>query len=504
MTFLSRIGPGAWCFLGLWAGLVVAGRTSLFRDPGTFWHVRVGETILGGTFPDRDTYTFTFAGTPWAPHGWLGEVLMAVVHVVAGFDGLLLASAAVIAATFAPLFVRIHRTGLHWSLAGCVVVLAVSASAGHFHARPHLLTIAFFAELFLRIQDVDSGRVSVRGLWWVVPLFVVWANTHGGVLAGYGTLGLAAAGWVAFRAIGWPSPVRDRRDGLVLAAILGVTALTPLANPYGLGLPRAWLDIMRMSELPRIIKEHAAVDPADPSSWAFFALGAFSAVALAGIREKPRVTWLLPVVWFVLGCERVRHAPLFAVAAAAAFADYFPRTVWAKLLAARPDFYVPRGESEACPRAGWCGSLAVGTALVAGFATVAVGGGWRLVELDREMWPVDLLPALHREAAGRRDVPIFNEYEYGGFLIYFAPEYRPFVDDRCEIFGGPWLAEFVDAGRTDPAPAMAKWAAAYPRFDLALTRDGGGFARYFAARPETWEAVATDGFATLFRRRTPQ
>ena len=35
---------------------------------------------------------------------------------------------------------------------------------------------------------------------------------------------------------------------------------------------------------------------------------------------------------------------------------------------------------------------------------------------------------------------IFCEYAYGGFLIYHAPGYRVFIDDRCELFGDEFLA----------------------------------------------------------------
>ena len=504
MTLLKRVGPGAWFFLLLWIGLMAGGRERLFRDPGTFWHVRVGERVLDtGRFVTIDEHTFTFGGRPWTPHGWLGEVGMALVHRAAGIDGLLLASAAVIAAAFTIPFVRLVRAGLHWSVAGSVVVLAVAAAAAHFHARPHLVTLLLLAVAFGRLLDFDAGRIKLRGLAWLVPLFVVWANVHGGVVGGYGTVGLVVGGWLGFRVMGWPSPVRTLRETVVLAAWGGVVALTVLATPYGVGMPRAWLDIVRMTELPQIIQEHAPVDPAEPKAWAFFALGGVYAAVLAGLREKPRVTWLLPVVWFVLGCQRVRHDPLFALAAALALADVFPRTVWAKLLARRPDLYQPPDPAADRPSQ-WlgvvscvCATVASAALQIGGVRVPVVGAGW--AAFPASVWPVELVPALHAAADGRTGIPAFNEYEFGGFLIYFAPEYRPFVDDRCEVFGGPWLADFV-AADADPAPAMTRWQAEYGRFAVALTRPESGFDRYFAAEPG-WDKVASAAAGNLYRRR---
>lgn len=506
MSRRSRVGPGAWFFLALWLLLLAGGRERLFRDPGTFWHVRVGERVLDtGRLVTTEPYTFTFGGTPWTPHGWLAEVGMAALHRLAGIDALLLASAALIAATFTIPFVRLVRAGLHWSVAGCLVGLAVAASASHFHARPHLLTLLLFALTAGRLSDYEAGRNRITGLLRLVPLFALWANVHGGVVGGYGTVGLAVAGWLGFRLIGWPSPVRSRGDGLRLIGWAALVGLTALATPYGTDMPRAWAAIMRMPELTAIIQEHAAVDPADVETWPYFTLGLVYAGALAGLRERPRVTWLLPVVWFALGCERVRHGPLFAVAAAVAFADLFPRTIWATRLAARPDLYRPPAVTGTRRGSEWPGvALCAGLLLACvslqagGVRVPLVGAGW--AAWPEAQWPVSLVSALQREAAGRTGLPIFNEFEFGGFLIYFAPEYRPFVDDRCEVYGGPWLADYVAAGG-DPAPAMARWQAEYGRFSFALTKPGSGYDGYFAGRPGEWELVESAPAGRLYRRK---
>ena len=488
---MARVGPGAWFFLALTAALLAGAREKLFRDPGTFWHVRVGEIILNTrTLPTADPFSIPFAGTPWVAYEWLAEIGMAVLHHAAGFDALLLASAVLIAGAFTIPFGRLVRAGFHWSVAAVLVGLAVAASASHYHARPHLVTLLFLTVTFAELLDYDADRSSDGRLLWLGPVFWVWANVHGGWLGGFGTVGLAVAGWLAFRAVGWPSPAAKGWWLVGWAGLLGLTAVT---GPYGVGIPRTWLAIMRMSELPRLIEEHAPVDPTDPGTWPFFVLGLIYATTLAGLREKPRVTWLLPVVWFALGCDRVRNVSLFAVVMATAFADVFPRTVWAKRLAARPDLYRPNDSITGVGRAGvW---LCVAVVLSVFGLQI---GGVKWAAWPRSEWPVSLVPALHREAEHWGRPAAFNEYRFGGFLIYFAPEYRTFVDDRCEVFGGPWVARFV-AAESDPAPAMAEWEAEYGRFVVALTRPGSGFDGYFAASPE-WELVAEDQAGRLYRR----
>ena len=133
-----------------------------------------------------------------------------------------------------------------------------------------------------------------------------------------------------------------------------------------------------------------------------------------------------------------------------------------------------------------------------GLMVPVIGAGW--ARLPETVWPLPLVPRLHEEAAGREGVPIFNEYTFGGFLIYFAPEYRPFVDDRCELFGGPWLAAYVAAVQSDSTAQMAAWAEEYPRFDYALTQPGSGCDRYFARQPG-WERIARCPAGHFYRRR---
>src|SRR5262245_45714532 len=198
MTLPRWIAPGAIVFLVLWLVLLVAGRSGMLRDPGTFWHTKVGERLLDEGFFRYDPFTFTFEGTWWVPHQWLGEVGMAKLHAVSGFDTQLLASVTILAAAFAWLTVRLLRTGLHPIAVGAVVMLALAAAGSHFHIRPHLVTIAGLALTAGLLTDADSGRIPLRRLFWLFPLFVFWLNVHGGYLGGFGTVVIAVTGWVVF------------------------------------------------------------------------------------------------------------------------------------------------------------------------------------------------------------------------------------------------------------------------------------------------------------------
>lgn len=489
--------PAAVAFAVIFAVLLAGGRSSFFRDPGTFWHVATGDRILEGGFLRADPYTFTFAGAWWVPYQWLGEVGMSAAHRVGGFDLLLVGAVAIVSAVFGWLAGRLTATGLHPVAVAVVVGLALAAAAAHFHVRPHLATLAGMAITAVVLVDVDAGRSSPRRLAWLVPLCGAWANAHGGVLGGIGSVALVSAGWVVAWRAGRPSPVRGWADAGGVFGIAAACGLITLANPYGLDLHRTWHRIMDAPELKRIIREHAPLDPAAPDAWPVFALAAVYLGVLAGVPWRGvRVSWLLPLVWLALGVDRVRHAPLFAVTALVAVAAAWPHTRWAAWLAARrPDFYEPRPPR---PRRFWANVL-LPAAVVLAAVPLTLRSGW--AKHDPADWPDELLDVVkaHEPRPGEPN-RLFNRYADGGWVVYHAPGYKVFVDDRCEVFGGPWLAAFVAASADPTGGAVPGWEREYGRFDFALTRAGTGFDGYFGHSPE-WELVKATATAAFYRRR---
>ncbi len=508
--------PTVGLFIALWLILLIGGRSKFFQDPGTFWHTVVGEQILGSKgFFDKDEFSFTFAGKRWIPHQWLGECIMALVHRIDGLDSLLLLAATLLAATFALLGRRLMSIGgLHPTLAVVLVALAVGASSGHFHVRPHLATIVCFAITCALLNDVEAERATINRLFWLIPLFLVWTNCHGGVLGGMVTLLVAGLGWLLTWMIGWDSPFQGSKQVAIFGVVFIGSISTALVNPYGQLLPHTWWEIYQMPLLPDLIQEHAPVNWREPPSWMIIGFGVVYLALLSGVRiGEMRVTWLIPLLWFGLALMRVRHAPLFAVSALVAIADFFPATRWAeKLQASGSDLYVqPDGSPDPVTIRDRLFGLIVPVALI-GIAIVCqlgrisvpvIGHGW--AHLDERIWPVELLDELREHQYDRPGGShIFNEYAYGGFLIYYAPGYRVFVDDRCELYGDRWLAEFVAGIDIAPGAYIAEWEKRYGRFDFALVRTNPPgheptVDNYFQNAPG-WKELKRTNTATFYQR----
>ena len=493
----AEVGIG----LGTWLALMVAGRDRMFRDPGTFWHTVIGRRILTGGFIDADPFSFTFAGRPWVPYQWLGECAMAVVHDLAGLDGLLLVTVTALSALYGWMAHRLLRGGLTWAPTTMLVVLGVASSAGHFLVRPLIATIFGLGLTCAWLGDVESGRRSPARLWWLLPIFWVWANTHGGVLGGIASLGFVVGAWCLARLVGRDSPATGPGRAAGLGALVVACTLVPLANPYGVRLPLTWLDIVGSPALPRLIVEHGPLRPGDPVAVTVGIFAAIYAIALGGVPfRRWRASWLLAPLWLALTVSRVRNAPLFGVVGLAALADILPHSRVGAWLA-RPGRELLRPTPEGAGRGigrSWVWPVAlVAVALglqVAGARVPVLGRGW--ARLDPKIWPVDLLTELGEAAARGKHPHFFNDYPLGAFLIYHAPGARVFVDDRCELYGDEWLTRF-DRAERDPVE-LWRWLSAY-RIDYALVRTGSGFDRAFGAR-DGWSIVRRVDAATLYRK----
>lgn len=494
-------------FLSLWLGLMVLGRSQLFRDPGTLWHVVVGQRILSsGHFVTTDPFSYTHAGRPWIARQWLAECAMALVHQVSQLDGLLLATATLLAGLYTWAAHRLIRAGIHWVLALLFVALALGASTFHFHPRPHLATLVLLGWTFALLCDFEAGRIPLARLFWLIPLFLVWANAHDGVLGGIATLGLTVVGWGLARALGAEGPIAGTRQLLSLAVLVVLCGLTIVVNPYGLEAPRAWLALVGSPVLPRLIDEHGPLLARSTGPMILPMAVVYVVILLGVLPRRPRVTWLIPLVWLGLAFTRIRHGPLFAIAALVALADLFPQSCWAAwLVRAGSDLYRPPIRDARPERAGLdlrpalipVGVLLTAVVLqLAGVRVPVLGRGW--ATLDRRYWPVDLLPELRAyEREHPEGTPIFNELLFGGFLIYHTPGLRVFIDDRCELYGDEGLLAYVEALERDPAQ-LDRWAHDFG-FELALTATGSAFDRYLR-HAGGWSLVRETAAASLYRR----
>src|SRR5436305_602358 len=243
-------------------------------------------------------------------------------------------------------------------------------------------------------------RADPRLLWLLPPLFAVWANTHGGFVAGLGVLALYLGCRAAERLCA------QGRRGLAPAALYGgvalASALATLLNPYGLDL-LTWLVRDLGPPRPEIF-EWRALSPSDavfPIFVIVLGLTATAWLARRQWRDPARTVLLAATAWQCVA--HVRHLPFFAIAAG----FWLPAQL--QPLVDRMRHATERSTASGPRRAGWAawGVWAVDLGLA---ALLAVHVRGPLVE--RSVYPVNAFRYMAKRRLTGRVVVHFDWAQY--------------------------------------------------------------------------------------------
>jgi hypothetical protein len=231
--------------------------------------------------------------------------------------------------------------------------------------------------------------------------------------------------------------------------------------------------------------------------------GVYLALLATTWRRNPRVTWLIPLLWLGLAFTRIRHGPLFAVTAAVVIAEMLPHSRWACRFARRAGGSLTAVSAPS--RLGLRPAL-IPAAVVVLAATLQANAvacplmGARRCQLRPDQWPIEATKVLRRRVrTGSAGTRVFNDLGFGGYLIFFAPEVRVYIDDRCELYRDDGLGRYH---RFTKNPQLIDAFAAYEDIDLALTKTQSRFDKHFSASGR-WTLLYRDATASLYARVKP-
>ena len=499
MTDAAFMMPLVFLFCGM------QGARTLLGDGDTGWHLRTGEWILAhGRVPTSDIFSFTRSGQPWFAWEWLWDVLFGWLHLHAGMAAVVLASSLVLALTFALLF-RLARRTSDALVALALTLVAAAGSAGHWLARPHLLSM-LFTVIFYSILEGSSGACGVsRRLWLLPPLMVLWTNLHGGFFVGILLIGAYAAGQFAvlLRVTGGEErrlALRRGRGYLLTAAACGAATLV---NPYGYRLHIHIFQYLADGFYRGNVMEFQSLNFQTGQARYFEILLVLGAAAAFARLRQGRIEWpLLFAVWAHLALYSARNVEIFvllaAVPAAEMVSDGLQRAPAARLaawlrraLASLAGFTREWNSLDGGPR-WYAASVAAMLALAALVYAPQPPPAWRAA-YDPKTFPVAAAGEL--EKAGLYG-GVFTEDLWGGYLIYREyPRGRVFIDGRSDFYGAEFAGRYIKA-----MGAQAGWERYLRRYGVEtvlLPPDAplAGALRQSSA----WHLVYDDGVALIFR-----
>lgn len=290
--------------------LVIIGAASAgsVSDPDLWGHLRFGQDIVASrAIPVTDPYSFT-QDVPWTNHEWLAEVSMALAYRLAGAPGLLLLPLFAMLGTVVVGACSLRRSGVGEPLSVLLLAVLLLGIASQLTVvRPQLFSIVSFAALVAVCNGLRAGRSSL--VLWLMPIFALWSNLHGGWIVGLGTLGLLMGVGAVRREVRWP---------LAMSAVLLATAST-LVNPYGWGL---WLFLKDTVGLGRPDIQDWQPLIRTPTQLVPWAMGC--AVVLFAVWRKGLASLLTVVPTVVLGIMALRVVRLNAFFVTAAVLSLAP------------------------------------------------------------------------------------------------------------------------------------------------------------------------------------
>ena len=406
--------------------------------------------------PVTDPYSHTVPEWLWVNHAWATDGLLAAIYTglgSAGSLGIILFFAAVTTGAFL-LAAGASRAGRTYRLLAVSTVLWVALP--FLGARTQMITLLGLA-LVLRLSGrYQAGRLA--HLWWVPVLFLLWANLHGGFTAGLFVLGLIlAAGIVVRLAVDRRPPLADRLDEPVmawpgishLALVILIAALVTLVNPYGWRLHAEIFESLSDKFMIETLHEWQPVSLSTRAGTVYVGYLAVLGLLMVGFyRRIEPVRWTILTVFLLLSLKHWRNIPFFLLVSVPLLADLL--SVLAERLALRI------GGLQHHKR--WLLAATLAAAVV-----IAALGPDHLQQVARAGlapeqffrgtdYPIEAVQWIraHRGQLGTRP---YNDYGLGGFLLWWLPDQKIFIDGRMPAWrvGDRWIFyDYVALTNWDP------------------------------------------------------
>ena len=413
-------------------------------------HLRIGEEIAhSGLPPGTDSHSHTFPGAPYPDHEWLSQFGMYAVHQIVGDGGMVVLKGLLVALALAALAAAVSggtttRIGL--------ILMVMLLGLHHSQMRPHLLSWLMAGLLVLLLE---------RRMRWAVPLLLlVWANCHGSVLLAVGIAGLH------FLEEAWHT--RSRKP-LVWAA---ACAVTPLLNPAGFGIYTIFFEI---SGHTGFIGEWKPYTPETAAFWLLVAVIGAAAIGLLKNRTFSPFDALRLAVLAFFAFQSSRNG----VVAAIYLAPMITRWIG------------PAVERRPRRTRGLLAGLLLGVLLLTLGLRAADGRALRFT-VDHQQLPLAAISFLQKH---RLDGPVYNDYNFGGTLLWKDwPRLPVFIDGRTEVYRGKVLNEYRTVSR-----ARGGWERIIEGYGVRFffVRPERAIARVLLEHPG-WELVYFDYHSAIY------
>ncbi len=415
------------------------------KDPDTWWHLKTGEVIFEkGIIPYYDIFSYTSPGQIWYYIAWLFELLLYIVYLALGFNGLIFLRAIFIVLIFTFVYFASLNRGVKSYLALIVLLVGASASKESWLIRPQLLS---YLLVIVFIYILDRFRYRDEKYIFLLPLLMLfWANSHPAFIAGFIVLGIYVLGegakFIAKNLFDIDSAMESKKL-IVLIGVALISFLVSLINPITY---QAILWPLRQVNSVFAENVREMFSPTFSQSPLFWLMFFVSLIAMiSAIKRLDLVDIGIFAAFSYLALSASRHVPLFAIAISPILAKYADIDL-AKIEAKITSFMRKRGNILTNPAPSTVSLLLSGIFLLSLILAISSPAGWKL-GVDKALFPQKAVEFIKSQGIKGN---MFNFYDWGGYLIWrLWPEQKVFIDGRTtsvEVF-----EDYLDIVEAEPS-----------------------------------------------------
>ena len=475
-------------------------------EPDFGWHLRAGIDLLehGGRMPTTDPYSYTMPDWPWVEHAWLTDGILALIYRALGDAGALGAIVFFAAVTAGACALATVPSRAGWTARLVAIAVVLWVARPFLGARTQFVSLLGLAVLLWIWHRMQTG--SLAAVWVIPPLFLLWGNLHGGFTAGLFALGLilGVSALIRYATSQWPvvtqrfdEPVSDWPQIGRLALAMGLAVAATLLNPYGWGLHREIIESLSDTFMLETLREWQPLSLETMAGRLYVAYLAGLALLMAiGYRRIEPVRWVLWLAFLWFSIRHWRNILLFLVVSLPLGAEML------EAMATRAADRLPalrRHAGQGTLAAAVCVAIALGLSGTDHLARV-LRSGLAPEQFFRETaYPIEAVQWIkaNRDKLGTRP---FNEYGHGGFLLWWLPGEKIFIDGRMpawRIGDRNIFADYLALTNQDP-PSLnvldkygVEWALVARESALARALSGA----------HVWRTVYEDAKARIYVRQ---
>ena len=460
-------------------------------DPDIWWHLKVGDWIIDhASVPHSGILSRTAANRPWVAYSWGYEILMSRAYAWFGLIGIGLYGVLLTLAVAYSIYWMLRRLSGNFWLACIGTGVVCSAFLFNGMPRPFFFSITLFAvTLTLLLEAIRSGQV--KPLYWLPLIFLLWANLHIQFIYGLFLVGLfvgvnlfqRATEAVGFKLDLFSPPVLPVKDltligiGCVLATLIGPYSYHPYQVVY---------EYSKAKFTYSVIIELQPLSFRGYSHFAELFLTAAGFFAVGWRRKLDLFKLTLMTAASVISYRTMRDAWFVCLPAAACVADAFV-----------PHTEAERYESSLSET--WLEKLTVAAAVAVLLAAAANGTDFTQRGLDRAIssaYPVNAINFLRRNPV---QGPLYNALNWGGFLMWYMPEYPVAVDGRNDLYGDELDKVFFNSQNAEASYTTDPYL---NESGVVLLGSEMPLAKILSVDPR-FQLIYHDDIATVYAKRTP-